>query len=309
MFRFKVDTEASTLVFSAAVAGFFALVGIFWGIATGSLAILFDGAYSFVSLLLSLLSVQALKLAESPANNQFNFGRILIEPLTIAVKGLVILLVCVVSFASALVALLNGGREVMAGMASLFALISLLGCVLTWLLLKRRQAEFQSALIGAEARQWQMDSVLSAAVLLGFVLAWALQRAGHPQWAAYADPLLVIAASVYFMLIPVRMTFQALRELLLTSPNPALRKQVYRALSGLGIAHNQCKMAKVGSYLILEVKVQIERTEQMDEIRPLILQHLSDLPLEVRLQVDFYAAKKPMRSVADHIQLQPHAAR
>lgn len=287
MFSLKVGSEKSTLIFSAFVSGFFALLGIVWGIWTGSLAILFDGAYSFVSLALSLLSVQALKWAESPANKVFNFGRILAEPLVIAIKGLVILLVCIISFVSAVNAILSGGREVAADLAIGFALFSVMCCLLTWAYLKRANHTHQSALLDAEANQWRMDSVLSAAVLIGFMLALGLSKTHYAHLAVYADPILVVMASVYFVSVPLRMTWQAVKELLLVTPSADIRKQVYRELSELNIKASQCKMAKVGSYLLLDVAVEIDAIEQMHGVQLRIEEKLAQLPLEVKIQVLF----------------------
>lgn len=288
MFSLKVGSERSTLIFSAGVSGFFAVAGIGWGVWTGSLAILFDGAYSFVSLALSLLSVQALRWAESPANNHFNFGRILAEPLAIAIKGLVILLVCLISLFSALNALMTGGREVMADMALGFALFSVISCVLTWRYLQHSNRIHQSALVEAETRQWCMDSLLSGAVFMGFLIAWGVSGTGYAHWALYADPLLVVLASVYFMAVPVRMTLQGVREIMMISPEPEMRKRVYRALSELGIHASQCKMAKVGSYLILEVTVAVERVEEMDGLQHQVDLLFRNFPLEVKAQILFY---------------------
>ena len=288
MLFLKVGREKSTLIFSACVSGFFALTGIIWGVWTGSLAILFDGAYSSVSLVLSMLSVKALRWAESPANNHFNFGRIHAEPLVIAIKGFIILLVCLVLLVSALNALMTGGREIMTDMAIGFAFCSVIGCVFTWRYLKRCNLIHQSSLVDAEAKQWCMDSLLSAAVLLGFLIAWGLSWTVYAHWAVYVDPLLVVLASVYIMAVPVRMMLQGMREIMMISPKPEVRKSVYRILSVIGIQPSQCKMAKVGSYLLLEVSIGIERVQQMEGLQQQIDLQLIDFPLEVKTQVLFY---------------------
>lgn len=301
MFSLKVGSEKSTLIFSALVSGFFALSGIFWGVWTGSLAILFDGAYSFVSLALSLLSVQALKWSESPANTHFNFGCILAEPMVIAIKGIVISLVCVVSLMSALNALVTGGREVMAGMAMMFAFFSLVSCIVTWCYLKRANTVHHSALLDAETKQWCMDSFLSGVVLLGFVIAWGLAKTKYAYLSVYADPILVVLASVYFMLVPLRMALQAAREIMMISPKPEMRQTVYRALEEINIQPSQCKMAKIGSYLLLEISIGVERVEQMEGMQQTIEVQLQAIPLEVRLHVMFYSKwQNPVSQKAAH---------
>ncbi|RAU17571.1 cation transporter [Nitrincola tibetensis] len=287
MFCFKAVSERSTLVFSAIVSGVFALLGIVWGIVSGSLAILFDGAYSFVSLVLSLLSVTALRWAESPADKTYNFGRILAEPLAIAIKGSVITLVCVVSLVSAIKTIHNGGREVEASLAIVFSLFSLLCCLITWQFLKRSNAQHSSALILAEEKQWLMDSLLSATVLIGFLLSWGLSYTEYSSFAVYVDPVLVLLASLYFIAVPLRMMVQGFNEILLMTPSPSLRHSVHQAMHGLGIKPFQCKMAKVGSYLLLEVRIEIDKVEQMQGMQESVEKVLSHLPLEIKAQLFF----------------------
>ncbi|KGK41037.1 hypothetical protein LH51_17745 [Nitrincola sp. A-D6] len=288
MLFFKVGRERSTLIFSAGVSGFFAFTGILCGLWTGSLAILFDGAYSSVSLVLSLLSVMALRWSGLPASNHFNFGRILAEPLVIAIKGFIILLVCLISLLSALNALMTGGREIVADMATGFAFFSVMGCVFTWRYLQYCNLIHQSALVDAEAKQWCMDSLLSAAVLLGLLIAWGMTWTAYAHWAVYVDPLLVVLVSVYIMAVPVRMMLQGMGEIMMMSPKPELRKRVYRSLSEIGIQPSQSKMAKVGSYLLLEVSIGVEHVQQMEGLQQRIDQQFGDFPLEVKTQILFY---------------------
>ena len=288
MLSLNIRSESSILKFSAAGAGFFALVGIGWGLWAHSMAIVFDGSYSLVSLGLSLLSLLALRVASAPADSRFNFGRLQAEPLSIAVKGMVILLVCVVSFAAAVMAVLDGGRQVAADKAIFFALLSVLVCFAIWWRLRQANLSLQSVLVEAEQNQWWMDAVLSLAVLLGFILTWGLQFTPYAGWALYADPVMVILVSGYFIQVPLRMLWHSINELLMISPPPELRKQVYRELESLGISHRQCKMAKSGSYLLLEVRIGVERVEQMQGVQNQLEHKLMQLPLEPVVWLDFY---------------------
>ncbi len=288
MLSLNSRSESSILKFSAAGAGFFALVGIGWGLWAHSMAIVFDGSYSLVSLGLSLLSLLALKVSTSPADSRFNFGRLPAEPLAIAVKGMVILLVCLVSFAAAVMALLDGGRQIAADKAIFFALLSVLVCFAIWWRLRRANVSLQSVLVEAEQNQWWMDAVLSLAVLIGFIVTWSLQFTPFAAWALYADPVMVILVSGYFIQVPLRMVFSAINELLMISPPAELRKQVYRELENLGISHRQCKMAKSGSYLLLEVRIGISRVEQMQGLQQQLERQLAHLPLEPVIWLDFY---------------------
>ncbi|MGY5452753.1 cation transporter [Agarivorans sp. MS3-6] len=210
MFGF-LEKEKALLSFSSCSSLLFALLGISLGIWASSLVIVFDGAYSLVSLLLTLISLGSLALKKHPFFNSNPHSAAMIEPAVVAFKGFAISLMCGFSFVSALVAIRQGGREVDTGLALVFGFINVVGCVLTYWVLSRSAK--QSALLDAEAKQWLMDCVISAAVMIGFVIAVMLNKFGFADWAVYADPVMVVVASMYFIWVPLKMTSKALKQL------------------------------------------------------------------------------------------------
>ena len=166
--------ERRALRFSAISASLFAFTGLALGLASGSITILFDSGYSLLSLVLASLSLFALQQARKPADDHYPFGRLTVEPLAVLLKGVVIALVCLFSLVSALWSLAQGGRLVTLDLALMFGVVNVSGCLLTWGWLNRYAKVAQSSLLAAELRQWQMDTWLSAAVMLGFALTWGL---------------------------------------------------------------------------------------------------------------------------------------
>ncbi|MBJ6136146.1 cation diffusion facilitator family transporter [Marinobacter litoralis] len=247
--------ENMALKLSAIAAGLFAVAGIVWGLWVDSLVILFDGAYSLVSLVLSLLSLYAARLIRRPATKDYPFGMGAVEPLVIAVKGLVIGLVCVISFVSAVVSVFQGGRPVEAGMALVFGAISVAGCLLVWAYLRWTSHRNGSGLVLAEQDQWLMDTVLSAAVMLGFAIAWLIERSQWSALSVYADPVMMMLISGYFMTVPVKMVLGAVRELLLAAPAADSMDEIHDTLIDLGVNPEAVKVAKLGPTLLLEAKL------------------------------------------------------
>ncbi|MCC5880736.1 MAG: cation diffusion facilitator family transporter [Idiomarina sp.] len=253
--------QKRALIFSAISASVFALAGLLLGVLSGSVMIIFDSAYSLLSLALALLSLSALSLAQRPANDTFQFGRLTIEPLSILVKGVVIGLVCVASIAVALVNIWQGGREVHLNIALIFAVLNVLGCWLTWGVLSRTKQRTNTPLIRAETNQWKMDTWLSAAVLLGFSLAYLLARSPWSHLSVYADPVMVIIIAGYFAHIPLQMIRQSLHQLLLGSPRGELLADMNAVIPVEQIEH--IRLAQVGSFLIL----QYDGASWPDEVR------------------------------------------
>ncbi len=74
----------------------------------GSIVIVFDGVYSLVSLLLTLLSLAASSYISKPSKSVFPFGKAVLEPIVIAIKAAVILVVVCFRFTQRS-ALMTGG--------------------------------------------------------------------------------------------------------------------------------------------------------------------------------------------------------
>ncbi|MGF1736234.1 cation transporter [Photobacterium satsumensis] len=208
----NVALERKLLQFSTFSALLFALLGIGFGLWMGSLVIIFDGAYSLVSLALTVLSLMAAAYIRSPSRKDSEKTQ-KIEPLVIAFKGLVITLMCCISFSSAILAILDGGRDIDAGLALVFGAINVAGCLATYLVMKKYGQESGSNLVVAESKQWMMDTVISGAVMVGFILALLMKHIGLEDYSVYADPVMVVVASVYFVIVPLKMMLGAIKEL------------------------------------------------------------------------------------------------
>lgn len=205
--------EKRLLTFSALLSFAFSFMGIALGLWVGSLVIVFDGVYSLVSLLLTLLSIAASIYIKKGSDSAVRYGKSLIEPFVVAIKGGVILVIVSVSLYSAIVAMLNGGREVDPSIATVFGAINVAGCCYAWWYLKQHSKQASTVLILAEIKQWQMDALISVAVMLGFITSWLLSVSAWVNFAAYADPTMMLLMSFYFIKVPCEMIFHASKDI------------------------------------------------------------------------------------------------
>ena len=268
--------------------------GLVLGVLVGSLVIVFDGVYSSVSLLLTLLSLAASKYIQSPSRSHFPFGKAVLEPVVIAIKGSVILAVVSYSLYSALIAVFNGGREVDASIATLFGVINVLGCGYAWWHIARKSKRFSSGLIEAEAKQWQMDTLLSVAVTLGFIVAWGVALSPLAEYSVYADPMMMILMSFYFIKVPFDMLKEAIRELLMMSPSDEICDVVDQEVLALDKEVKQhielTAVTKVGREL--RVNLDVHSTEKqvavadLERTRRILKNKLAKLPLDLRLNLN-----------------------
>ncbi|NLS14813.1 cation transporter [Vibrio sp. SM6] len=285
------------LTLSALMASGFALGGLVLGLMMGSLVIVFDGVYSLVSLLLTLLSLAAAYYINTPSKSIFPFGKAVLEPVVIAIKASVILLVVSVSLYSAVTALFSGGREVNASIASLFGLVNVIGCALAWWLVAGKARKVQSGLVDAEVSQWKMDTLLSLAVTAGFIVAMGLQFTPWAHLAVYADPVMMLLMSFYFIKVPFDMLRGATREMLMMAPEHDLRDEVHQDVLTVGqLSDQEIRLAgvtKVGQELRVNVDMYVQgktlAVEDVNHIRAMLKQRLTKHQFQLALQLNIAA--------------------
>lgn len=288
------QNENRVLMFSALLASCFALGGLALGLIVGSLVIVFDGVYSLISLLLTLLSLAASKYINRPSDSNFPFGRAIIEPIVIAFKAAVILIVVGYSLYSAVGALMTGGREVDASIATIFGALNVLGCGYAWWYIANKSKSFSSGLIEAESKQWQMDTLLSVAVTAGFVAAWLITLSPYAEFAVYADPMMMVLMSFYFIKVPFDMLKQAMRELLMMSANKEICEKVDENVIAVDKEAEQDLelkgVTKVGQELRINVDIHTNNQEtiavnDIEKTRRLLKRRLSKMPYELKLNL------------------------
>jgi|TARA_R100001369_G_scaffold86698_1_gene121443 cation diffusion facilitator family transporter len=258
--------ERRALRFSAISASLFAFTGLALGLTSGSITILFDSGYSLLSLVLASLSLFALQQARKPADDHYPFGRLTVEPLAVLLKGVVIAMVCIVSLVSALWSLLDGGRLVTLDLALMFGVVNVTGCLLTWWWLARYARVARSSLLDAELRQWQMDTWLSAAVMLGFGLTWLLTQSPWASYARFADPVMVLIIAGYFLPMPIRMVKGALRELMFGGSCSSVRRDVVEDVADFDVTADDVRLAQVGSFLMVDIQLDKQQFDDAQEI-------------------------------------------
>ncbi|MDE1324740.1 cation diffusion facilitator family transporter [Vibrio aestuarianus] len=289
------NNENRILTISALLASGFAGGGLVVGMLVGSLVIVFDGVYSLVSLLLTLLSLVASRYIRKPSDSQFPLGRAVFEPAVIAIKASVILLVVSYSLYSAVVALFTGGREVDASIATLFGAINVIGCGFAWWFIAQKSKRYSSGLIEAETKQWQMDTLLSVVVTVGFLVAFLVTMSPYAVYAVYVDPIMMLLMSFYFIKVPYDMLKSAMRELLMMSASKEICNTVDQGVIAAGEESDQeielTSVTKVGHELWVNVDIRPEENEMIaiediESTRRSLHKRLSKLPFELQLNMN-----------------------
>ncbi|MFD1039813.1 cation diffusion facilitator family transporter [Virgibacillus byunsanensis] len=269
------NQDSNILKISAYGALFFAVMGISWGIIANSQMIIFDGLYSFISFGLSLLSLFAYSFIQKEDQKRFQYGKDIIEPLVIIFKASAIIAMCLFAVSSSIIDLLKGGRDVALGSAAMYALIATVLCMFVYFMMKTKQGN--SEFVRAEAAQWLMDTILSAAVLSGFVMALMLNQTTLSFLTPYVDPTMVLIVSLYFLKMPIRMLINNAKELLMMAPSTDIQNQVEQAVQRAKVKYNfyedATRVTKVGKTIFIEInfvlskETTIHNVDELDVLR------------------------------------------
>lgn len=221
------NIERKILSFSIISAFLFALTGSIWGILINSQIILFDGIYSFLSVILSAISLLASEIIKKEDDKMFQFGRSQVEPITIVFKSLIIISICVYAFVNAINSLFEGGRSVSSPSAILYSVFTTLACLICWLYVHKAKKKIRnSGLLKIESKEWLMDTLLSSAVLIGFIFSYYVEKTSYSNLVVYFDPLMVIIVTLFFLKLPILDLINNIKELLLMAPDDELVENI-----------------------------------------------------------------------------------
>jgi cation diffusion facilitator family transporter len=284
--------EPRVLLVSLVATAVLGVLGIVWGWLAGSQAILFDGAYTGLGLVLSGLSLHASRVVSTGPSTNYPFGREALAPLVIMIQGVALLATLGYAVITSVLAILAGGTDVTAASGMLYGAITGVVAVAVWLYLRSRAAH--SDLVRAEAAQWLAGVGLSVGMLIAFGVAAALAATDLAWLAAYVDPALVVMAGLVLFPIPLGMVRQTVRELLEGSPPASVHEPVRAVVdavsAALGLEAPIVRMSKLGPKLYLEVDYLVEAgrydTAFADQVRHALNEGLKGQPLDVWLNVE-----------------------
>ena len=177
-----LNTEQGALKFSIVLTVFLGVLGVASGLVTGSQAIIFDGMYSFVDVVPTVVSLLVVKLIARGTTHRFQYGFWHLEPLVAVLRDAILAVACVYAGIDALNSLTAGGQDVQYGRAALWAgILCVIGLSMTWLLSRRARA-LDSPMLRLDARSWLVSAFLSLALLIGFALATVLAGTRLEGW-------------------------------------------------------------------------------------------------------------------------------
>jgi len=295
-----IGGEQATLKFSIALTVCLGVLGVASGLITGSQAIIFDGMFSFVDVLPTIVSLLVVKLIDRGTSQRFQFGYWHLEPLVGVLRDSILTVACIYAAVDAVKSLASGGHEVEYGLAAWWAgALCAIGLLMT-LMLRRRARKLQSPMLELDARSWAVSTSLSFALLVGFVVAQAFAGTPLQGWVPYLDAIALLSMALIMMPMPMIGLWRSISDVLQVAPGE-LDARVHEVMDSVvkerGFLDYSSYIAKVGRGRFVEIHILVSPESRVDiamadAIRADVSSRLNAATPTFWLTIDFTADRR-----------------
>ena len=282
---FDLTCEQGLLRTSIAVTLFIATIGIAFGLASGSFSIVFDGVYSLVDASMSGLSLVVVKLITAHVSSaqmsrklreRFSMGFWHLEPMVLALNGILLSSVAIYALINAVSSLLEGGRDLEFGLALIYAVLTVIACVTIAVVEARANRTLNSDFVRMDVKGWVMSASITAALLIAFCVGLAIQGTQWQWISPYIDPAVLGLVCLVIIPLPLSVVRQALADIFLVTPSD-LKQHVDNVAQDFvhkhGLQSFRAYVAKVGRsreielYFIVPADMAARTIAEWDALR------------------------------------------
>ncbi len=293
-----MKNENQLLKLSALGGLFFTSLGIGWGLVIDSEMIRFDGIYSLISLLLSMMAIYICSFIAKKDKINFPFGKEMLSPIVIIIKSIVLIIMCSISLLNSLKTMVSGGNSVDASFAITYTIVSIIGCSVIYLYMKRAGKKLNSDILRVESSQWLMDTSIS----IGFIMIIIIGNTRLSYLSRYVDSLMVMISSIIFLRVPLATFIKAFKELILVKANDEINDCINKVVRNIEneykFEESITRVSKTGNSLRIEIDFIFNKNSNMKELKEMdvVRERINDLIQHIKydkwLNVSFTGNKK-----------------
>ena len=202
----------------------------------------------------------------------------------------------------ALKTILTGGNNLEFGLAIIYSIISVIGCGAISLYMKVKSKSLSSELIKAEFTQWLMDTSLSTAVLVAFIIGIIISNTKLNFLNSYIDPGMTAVVSLVCIRIPIKGFIESFKEVICVKANDEINDDIYVLVKEIEeeykFEESITRVSKVGRELRIEIDFvynkdsKLKTLDQMDNVREEINDAIKHIDYKKWLNVSFTGNKK-----------------
>jgi len=232
---------------------FLAIIKIFTGFKTGSLAVIGDGVDSATDILTSLLTLWVAKIIEKPPDENHPYGHGRAETIATRILSFIIFYAGIQLIITSIQDIVSGKSPEIPGMIAFYVtLISILMKVfLSYYKFNIGKKEKSSMLI-ADAKNMRNDIILSVSVLIGLILTSIFQ---YP----FFDKLIALLIGFWVIKVAVNIFLEENNELMEGLNDTGIYAELFQVVSSVENASNphRARIRKIGSYLIVDLDIEV----------------------------------------------------
>jgi cation diffusion facilitator family transporter len=263
--------EKRGLVLSIIGALFMAALGFGFAVLTSSDAVLLDGFFSLIGFAIGLVSLRVASLVRRPDDEFYHFGYAAYEPMLNLTKGLLMAFVTLFALVSAILVVIEGGREIEAGWASVYAWVAAAGCFAIAVSQRALAKKTSSPLLVVDSKNWLIDGLMSVAVGIAFLVAVFLADTPYDHLLPYADPAVVIILVILSLPIPFKIIRENWKQMLGRAPDETVQEKaraaVEKVLDTSEEYETKIRMDQLGRLTYLQLYVVIKGSIDPDVSR------------------------------------------
>ncbi|CDZ77252.1 zinc transporter ZitB [Legionella massiliensis] len=268
--------EQQALKLSIGVTFLLAVVGIIFGLLSGSLAIVFDGMFNMVDTVISTLAFFVARLLTSKGNRKFQYGYWHIEPMVLVLNGSILILLCTYALINAIGSLMSGGHELNFDAAFVFALLVFLLSTCMYFYLTKKNRKIKSEFLRLDIQSWLMSALISSSLLLAFGIAALLNGGPYGYFTVYIDPLILAILTACLIFVPMTTVGDAMRDIFRMAPlelDEKIRAFLDELIKQRHFKTYTSYIAKIGRAQFIEIHIVVPKDYlilnivTLDEIR------------------------------------------
>jgi predicted Co/Zn/Cd cation transporter (cation efflux family) len=293
--------EQALLRLSIAVTLLVSLLGVGFGLWSGSRSIVFDGVYGLIDVAMTGAALLVSRLILRGEDRRFQYGYWHLEPQLAVLNGMVLGTACVYAMIDGVGGLLAGGHLIGFGPGAAYAgTVGLLGLAMA-LLVHQRAAGIRSDLLRIDARAWLLGGSLSLALCIGFLIGAALLATPAAHLARYVDSLILALVALALLPIPARTVWNGAAQVLQVAPAELARRVEAVAAAAAarhGFSAHRTHVAEAGRAQFIEIgfvapaRAALTTFADLDRIREEIAADLVGPRPEQWLTIEFTADRR-----------------
>lgn len=293
---------------SAGLMSVVAIVGTVMGVITNSYAILLDGIFSFVAVLIKLLMLATSKMISKETSRRFQFGYWQFEPLVLIAEGSFTLIIVVYAFVTAVISLSTGGHSMNFGLAVYYALFFFVAETVYYFYVRNINKRLESNLVHFDNISWSVDAAFSGGLLVSFLIAFALTKTEYVEYTRYIDPLIIIVLTFQMVPTALKILVPSIKQIIGVAPTE-LHEDVQKVMEEIVEKYKfrdyMTSIQQYGNMEMIEIDILIDKkgfvpsVTEMDAIRGEIDLDLGGKRVDKWLTVSFTGSRRWMATDYD----------